>query len=132
MDYIVNFGYSHTALTPVFTVFKQLDTLVDIAKPVISEVSHGLYKFSYTPSTYSVVFQIDAGDPSITDENLRYVSGVLGNIDYEIEFLRKVSTNKWQMIGNQVKIFDDDGTTVIKTFNLYDSLGNPTMTNVHL
>jgi len=32
--------------------------------------------------------------------------------------IRKIQTNKWKIVGNQLIIFDDDGITPYKTFNL--------------
>ena len=45
-------------------------------------------------------------------------------------FLNKVEKNRWKITGSQLLIYDDGGTSVIRTFNLYDESGNPSQTNV--
>jgi hypothetical protein len=37
--------------------------------------------------------------------------------------------NRWRIAGNQLTIYDNDGTTPLHTFNLRDADGLPTMTN---
>jgi len=36
----------------------------------------------------------------------------------DIEMIKKVQTNRWKIIGNQLIIYNDDGVTPLKTFNL--------------
>ena len=43
---------------------------------------------------------------------------------------RKMVTNKAIENNNQYIVYDDDGTTVLKTFNTYDQTGTPTTTNI--
>jgi len=39
---------------------------------------------------------------------------------------RKMLTNRWKIETNQLKVYEDNGTTVFKTFSLFDNLGGPT------
>lgn len=43
--------------------------------------------------------------------------------------LRKYSLNRWRIVGNQFIVYDDNGTTPLRSFNLRDASGNPTMIN---
>lgn len=43
---------------------------------------------------------------------------------------KKILSNNWEIKDNQLIIYDDDGTTPLLTFNLYDKLGNPAEINV--
>lgn len=44
--------------------------------------------------------------------------------------VRKIQTNHWKVVGNQLVIYDDNKTTPIYTFNLFDDTGAPTMTKI--
>lgn len=43
---------------------------------------------------------------------------------------RKVATNKWVVASNQLIIYDDNGSSALYTFNLYDANGTPTSTDI--
>ena len=43
---------------------------------------------------------------------------------------RKVATNKWIVASNQLIVYDDNGSTALYTFNLYDANGTPTSTDI--
>lgn len=43
---------------------------------------------------------------------------------------RKIATNRWQMVNNQLVFFDDDKITPLVTFDLKDAHGNPAMKDV--
>lgn len=40
--------------------------------------------------------------------------------------LLEIETGKWEVIGNQLHIYESDGATLVKSFNLYDAAGLPT------
>jgi hypothetical protein len=44
--------------------------------------------------------------------------------------IRKIQTNRWKVVGNQLVVFDDDKTTPYLTCNLFDDTGAPTMTKI--
>jgi len=46
-------------------------------------------------------------------------------------FLKDIEGGKWKIIGNQMIFYKDDNTTEVARFNLFDSAGSPTMTNVY-
>ena len=48
----------------------------------------------------------------------------------EIEMIRKIVGNDWEIKNNQLIIYDDDGETPLLVFDLYDRLGNPAEVNV--
>lgn len=45
--------------------------------------------------------------------------------------VKKIGENAWEMKSNQLTIYDDDGTTPLRTFDLKDQNGSPSMTNVY-
>jgi hypothetical protein len=48
----------------------------------------------------------------------------------DLELVRKHSVGRWRITANQLLVYDDDGTTVLARFNLFDADGNPAVTNV--
>lgn len=40
--------------------------------------------------------------------------------------LLEIETGKWEVTGNQLHIYESDGLTLVKSFNLFDSSGLPT------
>jgi len=47
-----------------------------------------------------------------------------------IATILKVEKNRWKIVGNQMIMYEDDGSTPLFTFNLKDAGGNPAETNV--
>jgi hypothetical protein len=45
----------------------------------------------------------------------------------DITIIKAVETGRWKIVGNQMLFYEDDGVTVLLTFNLLDDLGLPTM-----
>jgi len=59
----------------------------------------------------------------------QYGKIVLGGFTDDITDIKKCETNRWKIENNQLKIYDDDKSTVILTFDLKDANGNPTESN---
>jgi len=52
------------------------------------------------------------------------------SIEDKLDLIEKVERNRWKITGNQLIIYDDDQTTPLLTFDLKDSGGLPTETDV--
>lgn len=48
----------------------------------------------------------------------------------DITFLKDIEGGKWKIVGNQMIFYKSDNSTVVATFNLFDSDGNAAMVNV--
>jgi hypothetical protein len=80
-----------------------------------------------------------AGDPWLTTLPGAYIPGTAGDIignqipDIQAltEFLFNIEGGKWKIVGNQMIFYEADNTTEVARFNLFDSAGNPAMTNVY-
>jgi len=55
----------------------------------------------------------------------------LSDIANKIEYVRKLVGNRWKIENNELKIYDDDNTTVIRRFKLYDKTGKPSEIEVY-
>jgi len=49
----------------------------------------------------------------------------------DVTFIKAIEGGKWEIASNQMIFYDDDNTTVIATFNLFDSAGDPAMTEIY-
>jgi hypothetical protein len=48
----------------------------------------------------------------------------------ELEFIMDIEGGRWRIVANQMVFYKEDNTTEVARFNLFDSGGSPTMTNV--
>jgi hypothetical protein len=61
---------------------------------------------------------------------LAAIKSVAASADTAATAARKVATNRWNVATNQLVIYDDNGSTVLYRFNLFDADGNPTSTDI--
>lgn len=80
----------------------------------VIELGRGYYGVEITFSSPFVGYI--AWDNS-DDDIILYDSVLVLNNDSES--LRKIETNRWKILDNQFIIYDDDGTTVLYTWNLF-------------
>ena len=52
------------------------------------------------------------------------------SLQTDISFLKGIEGGRWKIVSNQMVFYDSDNTTEIARFNLLDSSGTPTMSNV--
>lgn len=48
----------------------------------------------------------------------------------DVPEIRQAALGRWRIIGTQLVLYEDDLTTVFRTFDLRDSLGNPSSANI--
>lgn len=48
----------------------------------------------------------------------------------DLSIVKKIETGRWKIVANQMLFYDDDGVTVLYTFDLKDAAGSPSMTSV--
>ena len=63
---------------------------------------------------------------AVWKEPLAQHTTISGSAAYALDVVRKIETNRWKIESNQFKIYDDDGISILYTFNLKDSGGSPT------
>jgi hypothetical protein len=98
----------------------------------------GEYTVAVTGGTGGAVaqFSVWAAFPSDIQTRLgtpaaATVSADIAAAAADAELARKMVTNKAEQVSNQYKVYDDDGTTVLKTFDTKDSTGAATNTQVY-
>ena len=120
-------GTPKTGLTPLISIVKA-DGTVSVNAQAMTEISLGFYKYDWAGYDEDQDYVISADGTATLTGNDRYAyatneTGGVGNI-------LKISKNKWQIINNQLILYDDDGSTALYTFSLVDSGGNASMQNI--
>lgn len=132
--YSASTGAPLTGLTPTFTSYTDTSG-TPVAQPTISEVGGGAYKFTPTiTSSQGLIYVIDAGATAAP----RYVSRYIRYSDWsldEVLTLLQYETGRWKIFttgpdANRMVFYEDDGVTVLKKFDLFDSSGSPAVTAV--
>lgn len=118
-----------TGQTPTFSSYMD-ETGLALTHPAITELGGGLYKFTPTlVVNHGIVYMIDGGASAAP----RYQYNFIRPEDYYEDFIisvKKMFLNRWKVVGNQLLVYDDDKTTVLFTFNLFDDAGSPTMLRI--
>lgn len=113
-----------------FSCYKD-DLGSNLANPVISEIGGGAYKF--TP-----VLSAGRGIVYVLNTNGAYPARLAKFIrpeDYAPDELLVIAKGKWEIAttgpdADRLIIYAEDGTTVLKKFDLFDSAGIATSQNV--
>lgn len=126
-------GAPLTGATPTFSTYKDTNG-VDLAQPAISEIGGGAYQFTISfPTNLAVVFVVYSGGSAVPDYQDGYVRPEDWYIDYLLDMKDEV-IGKWEIMtsgpdANRLVLYREDGTTVLKKFDLQTSAGAPTTVN---
>ena len=142
-------GVFTSALVPIFTSFKALDGSIVVSETIV-EIADGYYKFDidWDASKYigidSVFFIIDATATILSDVD-RYLGGRVDRADAVDNIILQTAVTAigttttdiltaiagtWKIIGNQLIMYETDGITIFRTFNLLDADSQPASTQV--
>lgn len=120
-------GVPKTGLSPTIDIWEDDGTQV-VTAAAMTEIAGGFYKYDFTTNDDAKTYVIKAdGTSTLTDVD-RYLASA--NERGDIRQALKILKNNLIIENNQLKIFDDDGVTVIFTFDLKDQAGNPTVNSV--
>lgn len=126
-------GLPLTGASPAFDTYKDTDGS-NVSQPTITEVGGGCYKFTPVfPTDKGLVFIINGGAGVIP----RRQSGFMRPEDYNLDILTDVKDEmfgKWEIKTsgpdvNRLILYREDGITVLKKFDLYNSSGLPSTVN---
>lgn len=132
--YNASTGAPLTGLTPSFLTYINADSGAAIAQPAISELGGGAYKFTPVNSTGVAIFYLMDGGATATP---RYASRLIRPEDWNVDSISTIlqySQGRWKIHtsgpdANRLVIYEEDGTTVVRKFDLTDSGGSPTTTS---
>jgi len=122
--------------TYTLTVIGTLIALDDNGDPYDRTVppDSGTVIWIFQVSSQGIISVIGSG---VTEQDKQDIANLVWtitdglNVKERVELVKKIETNKWKIINNQLIIYDDDGVTPIRTFNLKDASGNPSEQNVY-
>lgn len=113
-----NFGTSRTGKTVTLSILDSAGSVLGSGYTAgsVIELSDGNYACAITfTSTFLGFIKW-----SNTTDGIELYQPIVVVEDYraDITLIRKIETNRWKITSNQLVIYDDDATTVLKTFNL--------------
>jgi len=100
----------------------------------MSNISVNLWRYDWTPTSlavgeYVIEYEmVDSTGATFLGGKDAIVRDVATQTDLAI--VKTVETGRWQIVNNQMIFYDDDGTTQLLVFDLFDESGNPSMGNV--
>ncbi len=115
-------GTPKTGLSATIDVWK-IDGTQTVTAQAMTEVAGGFYVYDYTTYDEDEDYCIRADSVTLTGSD-RYVYS--SNETAGVGKILKIEKNKWKIIGTQMLFYDDDGTTVLYTFDLKNKSGTPT------
>lgn len=100
-----------------------------VSGAAVSEVGGGFYQYVHSTADPEVTYGYSIYAPSLP-VGQRYAKGV-SSLAGSIDLIFKATFNRWRIDPNTktLIIYDDNGTTPLKTFYLKDVLGNLSITN---
>ncbi len=121
-------GTPKTGLSPTIRIREVDSTNLVVTDEALNEIGDGFYKFNFTDYDEEKVYVFRVDGTSTLSGSDRYVFG--SNENNEVTQVRKIATNRWEIVSTQWIEYDDDGTTALRTYNLFDESGNPSKNNV--
>jgi len=88
----------------------------------------GVGEISDNQATGITLYDNPLVNPSEIWEELTSSHGTPGTVGEALDIMKKIKTNRWKIDNNQLTIYDNDGVTPLKTFNLKNKAGDPTET----
>ena len=151
--FFTNAGIPALGLIPTIDVW---DSALNhpINAQAMTEIAGGWYQYDFVAynDTVDYVIRADGGagladferyvfasnecDSSIAESEVNIIAEVDANevkidaMTVTLNFLRDIEGGRWRITGNQMLFYAADNVTLVATFNLFDSDGNPSMENV--
>jgi hypothetical protein len=120
-------GVPKTGLSPTLDVWEADGSQVVTAQ-AMTEIAGGFYKYDFTTYDEDEDYCIRADGTATLSGAERYVYST--NETGGVGKILKVQKNKWEIKGNQMIFYDNDGTTELYKFNLQTKSGSPTEKDV--
>ncbi len=77
----------------------------------------------------AAVANVDADVASVKSDTASTLSSI-GSMVTMLTELHKIGVNRWKVANNQLTIYDNNGTTPLRVYDLLDEDGQPTMTKI--
>lgn len=94
----------------------------------MTEVGNGQYLYDFTNYSISHDYSIICDSVSLTGSERYSYTSISDQID--ITFIKNIEAGRWKLVNNQMIFYGEDNVTELMRFNLFDSQGGVTTTNV--
>ena len=93
-----------------------------------------IYRYIWSPGSlsigeYFIEYDFEDSDGNVAKNSDEFIVLNVPTFD-EFDAVRKIQTGRWKILNNQMIFYDDDATTPILTFDLFNSSGEPASDNV--
>ena len=131
MAFFTDQGTPTTGLSATIDVWEH-DGTHSVNAQSMTEIAGGWYFYDFTTYDESKDYAIRADGGAGLAATDRYVaaSNEIGQVTEDLTLLKNIEGGKWQIISNQLIIYEDDNTTEVMRFNLFDKDGNASMEDV--
>jgi hypothetical protein len=131
LSFFTNNGALALGLSPTIKIRKVSDSSIVINEDSMIEIGDGFYKYEFNnDETESYTIVCDGGDPLTSAERYTFSSTEIVPILNDVSKILKIEAGRWKIMNNKMYFYDEDGTTILYTFNLKDKYGNPTEQSV--
>ena len=120
-------GVPKEGLSPIVRILK-IDGTTIVNDEAMTEIGSGFYKYDFTTYDEDEDYVIRADGTNTLQDSERYAHAT--NETAGVGNILKIEKGKWIIEGNQMKIYDSDGITVLYTFDLQNKRGIPTERDV--
>lgn len=99
----------------------------------ITELGSGNYRASFIPDSvghWYLVINHPTHFPSGKAGSFQVFVEDFDTLGADLEFIKQIEGGRWRIINNQMIFYEDDNTTEVARFNLFDQGGSPSMVNV--
>ena len=132
---VTNLGSTKNGLTVRYEVYNTVGTL--ITGPTTSGVialPSGTYGANIPFSSSfsgSIVWSTTENPPTIAIEEYNFLTNnpSIQEMSSSVEQIRQINMGRWRINNNQLILYQEDNTTIIAIFNLFDSGAVATSTN---
>jgi len=126
-SFFTNVGNPQTGLSPVINLWTFDGTQV-VEDESMTEIGGGFYYYEYGDYNEDLDYVIlsDGGATLSASERYVYASNETAGVGKILQ----IEKGNWEIKGNQMLFYSNDGTTPIYTFNLQTKNGSPTEKDV--
>lgn len=135
-------GTPLAGLTPAFTIYKK-DEGTNVSQPTISEIGGGSYKFTpvFADLSHGIIYIIDGGATAFPRYLYRFMrqedwnGDTIPSIKVDTQRIKVINEGRWKIFtgggdANRLVLYDTDGTTVLQKWDLKDSAGAASTTDI--
>ena len=133
--------WSNSSTSILNTISSDNTAIIDALSSVTASNTAQIATAVWTDSGTSVLNNIQPSGVTASTNNIAVAQAVwgfatsgvsvsAGTMGEALSATHQIQIGKWEMIGDQLKLYDKDGTTVLRTFDLFDLANNPSLTGV--